>query len=141
MDVLDAESSPETHAIIGAALRVHQVFGPGFLESAYHDALAIEFRNRGIPFRHEMPIPIEYCGERIATCYRADFVAHESILLELKAVATLTKVEEAQVVHYLKATGFETGLLLNFGSTSLQVRRLTNRVRKSNGLEGSPESP
>lgn len=138
--MLNEETSPQTHAVIGACLKVHQEFGPGFLETAYHEALAIEFRKQGIPFRHEAPLPLFYCGERLVTVYRTDFIAFQDLLLELKAVSSLGRVEEAQVLHYLKATGCSTGLLINFGAISLQIRRLTYRPKASEGLE-SPVSP
>lgn len=139
MDLLDNETSPVSHAIIGAALKVHTEFGPGFLETAYHEALAIEFRRRAIPYEHEVPLPIWYDGEPLATVYRADFVAAD-FLLEIKAVGSIGRVEEAQLLHYLKATGRTVGLLINFGALSLQVRRLTHRPKRSAGLE-SPVSP
>jgi GxxExxY protein len=139
MDLLTEESSPETHAVIGAALRVHQLLGPGFLEAVYQESLAIELRRRGVPFRRELPIAIRYDGEPLASPYRADFLAWEGLLLELKAISSLGRIEEAQLLHYLRATDLTTGLLLNFGSTSLQVRRMTNRRPVAQGIDyGSP---
>ena len=139
MDLLNADTSPETHAIIGAALEVHTEFGPGFLEAVYQEALSAELRRRGIVHSRELAIPIFYKGEPLSTRYRADFIIGEFIV-ELKAITNLGRVEESQVVHYLRATKRTTGILLNFGSNSLQVRRLTNRPRPSLGLE-SPDSP
>jgi GxxExxY protein len=124
--MLDADTSPETHAIIGAAFEVHSLLGPGLLEAAYQEALSLEFCERSIPHQREFQVPIHYKRWKLSTSYRADFLAHGTILLELKALASIGRLEEAQLIHYLSATGLPFGLLLNFGSTSLQVRRLTN---------------
>ena len=118
------ENDPRTFAIIGAAMEVHKQLGCGFLEAVYQEALAIEFGKREISFKREVRLPISYKGELLTTVYCADFICFDSVIIELKALAHMSGTEEAQVINYLKATGYEVGLLLNFGCRSLQHRRL-----------------
>ena len=119
-----SERDPQTYAIIGAAMEVHKILGYGFLEAVYQEALAEEFRRQGIPFSEQAELPIAYRGKTLATHYRADFVVYESIIVEIKALDVLTSREKAQLMNYLKASGFRRGLLINFGSRSLQYERL-----------------
>lgn len=112
-----------TYTIIGAAMEVHQELGPGFLEPVYQEALAQELQERGVPFAREVALPILYKGRKLGTGYRADFICYEDVLVELKAQQSVGKVEQAQVIHYLKATGISAGLLLNFGELSLYYKR------------------
>jgi GxxExxY protein len=118
------ERDPRTYAIIGAAMEVHRQLGCGFLESVYQEAFALELLERNIAFSREFEIPVTYKGRLLGTSFRADFVCFESIIVELKALACISGVEEAQVLNYLKSTGYQIGLLINFGSTSLQYKRL-----------------
>jgi GxxExxY protein len=114
---------PQTYAIIGAALEVHKHLGHGFLESVYQEALSIELALRTIPFEREAEIPISYKGELLPSRYRADFVRFSNVIVEVKALKTLTSIEEAQVLNYLKATGYRRASLINFGAPSLQTKR------------------
>jgi GxxExxY protein len=114
---------PRTYAIIGAAMEIHRQLGPGFLEAVYREALAIELGLRRVPHKREVELPVLYKGRRLATNYRADFVCYDEVIVELKALAKLGGVEQAQILNYLKATGLETGLLLNFGTRSLEYER------------------
>jgi len=127
------ERDPQTGAILGAAIEVHRTLGPGFLEAVYHEALAIEFGGRGVPFAREVELPVFYKGQQLACHYRADFVCFDSVIVEIKALSAIGNLEIAQVLNYLKATGYERALLLNFGATRLDFKRLvfSNHLRRS----------
>ena len=114
---------PKTYAIIGAAMEVHRQLGCGFLEPVYQEALAIEFSRRAISFRREESLPVFYKEVRLNTPYRVDFICFDGVVVELKALARLGGTEEAQLINYLKAGAYEIGLLLNFGTRSLEYRR------------------
>jgi GxxExxY protein len=129
------QRDPQSHAIIGAAMEVHRELGFGFLEAVYQCALALEFKNRQIPFRAEVSVPVLYKGRILACGYRADFVCYEDFLVETKAITELTGADDAQLINELKGTGLQRGLLLNFGAPSLQFKRLvlttSGNLRKS----------
>lgn len=101
------------------------------MEAVYQEALAIEMALREIPFRREVQLPVFYKGRRLQTTYRADFICFDSIIVELKALSRIGRIEEAQIINYLKVTGYELGLLLNFGEISLVHRRFANNKTKS----------
>jgi GxxExxY protein len=122
----NGRGDPETFAIIGAAIEVHRHLGAGFLEPVYHEALKIEFGLQDVPFNHEVALPIVYKGQRIDCSYRADFVCYRDIIVEIKAMPTLTTREQSQLINYLKATGFRRGLLLNFGGKRIESKRMVN---------------
>lgn len=117
------ENDPRTYAIIGAAMEVHRILVCGFLDAVYQEALELELMARGIPFEQQVALPIDYKGRRLQTAYRADIIAYGTVIVELKALSRLSANEEAQVLNYLKATGCEIGLLLNFGTSSLDYKR------------------
>jgi GxxExxY protein len=122
--VIQSETGdPKTYAIIGAAMEVHQQLGCGFLEAMYQEALALEFAARALPYRREVELPVFYREQRLKTMYRADFVCFDSVIVEVKALAKLSGIDEAQVLNYLRASGNEIGLILNFGAKSLEQRR------------------
>ena len=115
---------PQTYAIIGACMAVHNELGHAFLEAVYQEALAVELKMEGILFAREKPLPIRYRDVPLQTNYRADFVCFDSIILELKALSGLDSPHDAQVINNLKATGLERGLLVNFGTPKLEYKRL-----------------
>ena len=116
-------SDPQTYAIIGAAMEVHRELGCGYLEPVYVEATEIEFQVRGIPYRREVLLPIVYKGQLLKKSYRVDFICYGDVIVELKALQSLTPTEEAQLINYLCASRRQRGLLLNFGTRSLQYKR------------------
>ena len=109
--------------VIGAAIEVHKLLGPGFLENVYEKALAHELTLRQIPFGSQLWVSVQYKDIAVGK-YRADFVVDDKIILEIKGSAALVARHEAQALHYLAATGLRLALLLNFGAASLQIKRI-----------------
>jgi GxxExxY protein len=106
----------EVYAIIGASMDVYNELGPGFLEAVYQEAMEIELTRRGILFVSQPELPIFYKGERLKKYYIADFLIYDKIMIEIKALNSLTSHEEAQLLNELKITRTQLGLLINFGS-------------------------
>ncbi len=116
------EDEALTHAIIGYAMKVHRTLGNGFLESVYEQALAHELTKAGLHVECQKPIKVHYDGVVVGDFF-ADMLIEGRIIVENKAVHNLTPAHEVQLVNYLTATGFDIGLLINFGSDSLQHKR------------------
>lgn len=114
-----------THKIIGCAMKVHSTLGNGFQEVIYQRALAIEMETRGLGFEREMEMEISYEGRNIGT-RRVDFFVENKIMVELKAVIKLEDVHLAQAMNYCQAYNLPIGLLINFGSKSLEFKRVYN---------------
>jgi len=119
-----------TREIIGASMEVHSNLGPGFLESVYEEALAIEFDLRKVRYERQRGIDVFYKG-LLAKQFVCDFLVGEKVLVELKALKAITGIKEAQVLNYLTATGLEVGLLINFGEQSLKYKRLVLQGQKA----------
>lgn len=106
----------EVYAIYGATIEVHRELGPGFLEPVYQEALERELEMRGLPFVSQAELRIRYKGDFLKKTYNPDFLCYDKITVEIKALCRLSGTERAQVMNYLKASGLELGLLINFGS-------------------------
>ena len=115
-----------TGAVIGCAIEVHKVLGPGLLESAYEESFCFELRQGGIPFERQKHLPIEYKGNLLDCGYRLDLVVDNRLILELKSCAKVEAIHKAQLLTYLKLTGIRTGLLINFNVPVLKdgIKRL-----------------
>jgi GxxExxY protein len=122
---LDEDVERLASRVIGAALEVHSQLGPGFIESVYEEALCVELEMRGVPFVRQATISLNYKG-RLVGEGRLDLLVGEILVVELKAVEALTPVHTAQVLSYLKITGLQLGLLVNFNVASLRqgIRRI-----------------
>ncbi len=131
------------YKVIGAAMRVHQFFGAGFLEEVYKNAMLVELGQMGVSAEAEKELPVDYHGVRVGD-YKADIIVENRLILELKAVINLAKAHEAQLVNYLSATGISDGLLLNFGATSLQYKhkyRTYRSTSSNNPVENTVSTP
>ena len=121
----------EAYEIIGAAMEVHNTLGQGFLESVYQEAMEIEMRKRNIPFTSQSKIQILYKDVPMEHYFVADFVCYDKIIVDLKSVSTILPEHEAQIINYLRATGFKLGILLNFNEESLFFKRYPNIMEKA----------
>ncbi len=125
MRQLDGEVERLANDAIGAAIEVHRVLGPGFLEKVYQQALEVELRLRGIPCLPQKPVPVKYKGYTVGENV-LDFLVGDILVVELKAVDSLTSLHSAQVISYMKITGCQLGLLFNFNVPILKegIRRI-----------------
>ena len=105
---------PRTSPIIGAAIEVHRALGPELLESAYQECLCHELRLRGLDFKRQVALPVQYIGVKLDCGYKLDLVAQDAVIVELKAVDRRLLIHEAQLLTYLRLTGKQVGLLINF---------------------------
>jgi len=126
----ELRSRAVTERVIAAAIRVHRDLGPGFLESVYEEALAVEFALSGIQFVRQHPIPLFYKDHQIGE-HRLDFLVEEHIVVELKAISTLQDIHFAIGRSYLKATQLQDGLLLNFATSPLTIKRFCRELPTS----------
>jgi len=108
--------------VIGSAMRVHRAMGAGFLESVYRNALCLELAEAALNFEVEQELTVRY-REKVVGIFRADLIVEGALLVEIKSVQALLPTHEVQLINYLTATSLETGLLLNFGQSSLQFKR------------------
>jgi len=120
----DYPHNQETFAIIGACMEVHGELGCGFLEAVYQEALSLVFSEKGIPFVREKVMDIHFKGKVLNKKYIADFVCFDKVIVELKATEGICDQNIAQVLNALKATKLKVGLLINFGTTKLQYKRI-----------------
>ena len=117
----------ESYQIQGAIFEVYKEMGSGFLETVYQECLGLEFRNKNIPFVSQQRIELSYKGKSLIQKYKPDFICYNKIIVEIKAVQTLASEHKAQILNYLKATGFSLGLLANFGSyPKAEIIRVAN---------------
>jgi GxxExxY protein len=114
----------EVYVIVGAAMEVHKELGCGFHEAVYQEALELEFQLQKIPHRREVKLDIYYKDLLLKKHYVADFICFDKIVVEVKALSAMTSEHESQLLNYLKATDMELGILINFGTTRLQSKRM-----------------
>ncbi len=126
-----------TEKIIGSSMKVHAALGNGFQEVIYQRALEIEMQDAGLKFSREMSMPVFYKGKEIGE-RRVDFFVENKIMVELKAIINLENVHLAQAKNYLEAYNIEIGLLINFGSISIQIKRLENKKFRDSGFPVNP---
>ncbi|MBP7830334.1 MAG: GxxExxY protein [Kiritimatiellae bacterium] len=121
----------ETYAILGACFEVYNIKGCGFLEPVYQECMEIELGLRQIPFIPQRKLKLTYKGHVLRQSYEPDFACYDKVIVELKAVSKLTDEHRAQLLNYLHATGYEVGLLVNFGHfPGLEYERLVNQKKR-----------
>jgi GxxExxY protein len=132
----DAETPREdriTDKIIGAAIEVHRVLGPGLLESAYEECLCYELSLRELKFKRQVPLPVAYKGIKLACGYKMDLLVDDFVVVELKTVESLLQVHSAQLLSYLRLSGKPVGLLINFNSPTIKsgLKRIVNNFSET----------
>ena len=122
-----------TRRIIGAAIEVHRVLGPGLLESAYQSCLTFELRQQGLKVHEQVPLPVRYKDVKLDCGYRLDLVVEDQVIVEIKAVECLSPIHDAQLLSYLRLTDRKVGLLINFHNRVLKdgLRRIVNKFPDS----------
>jgi GxxExxY protein len=127
-----------TRAIIGAAIEVHRVLGPGLLESAYEECLCHELALRGIRFKRQYPVPLEYKGLKLDKCYQLDLLVENFCVVEIKSVDAIHPIHEAQTLTYMRLGDWRVGLIFNFNVEVLKdggIRRLANNLDENAEIE------
>jgi len=129
-----------TEKIIGACIEIHKTIGPGLLESACEECLCFELSKNGLKFERQKPLPVVYKSVRLDCGYRLDLVVENSVIVELKAVESLLPVYDAQVLTYLKLTGLQIGLLINFNVPVLKqgIKRIVNQFQEPSSSSAPP---
>ena len=132
----DAETPREdrlTDKIIGAAIEIHRVLGPGLLESAYEECLCYQLSQRDLQFKRQVPLPVTYKGIKLACGYKTDLLVDDLVIVELKTVETLLAVHSAQLLSYLRLSGKPVGLLINFHTPVLKsgLKRIVNHFSEN----------
>jgi GxxExxY protein len=132
-----------TSTIIGAAIRVHRATGPGLLESVYSPCVVFELRQSGLTVVIQWPIPLVYRGIHLEAGYRADLLVDDTVIVELKSLETLSPIDTAQMLTYLKLSRKPVGLLINFNVPVLKdgVKRILNPAMATSSESGRPEAP
>ena len=128
---LSPDEDALTERIIGAAIVVHKQLGPGLLEGLYQKALTVRLEEVGLPFRREVPFLVHYAGKVVGE-HRLDLLVDDKVVLELKAVEALNQLHKAQLLTYLRTSGVTIGLLINFGTELIQVKRVLNTHQYQN---------
>jgi len=137
MTATSGQPDPLTRKVIGEAMDVHRVLGPGFLESVYHNALLLRLKGAGLKVESQEQVPVYFDGELIGD-FQADIIVEDCLILELEVVAALNSEHEAQLVNCLAAAKIETGVLLNFGTKNFEFKRKSRTLAPSH-LHEIPE--
>jgi GxxExxY protein len=129
-EILDVNKT--TEAIIGAAIEVHRLLGPGLLESTYEECLSEELLLRKIPFKRQIALPVVYKTKKLDIGYRIDLLVNDEVIVELKTVESILPIHEAQTLTYMKLGGWKVGLILNFNVTILKngIKRLVYKLKE-----------